>query len=567
MRSPDGMLFNVQKKKTKGKKRIKEELIASEKEEPLEEKNRDIELKEKEAKEAEQLEQERREQEGRQTELSALYSKGMDALATQDWKTAIKHFNELLSLDAGYTDAGTKLKEAEERKEREEQELIAGEKEDLKAGERKEYLPYKKVLIVFGILGILFVGYLIYHTQTTGSISVDSIPSNASIYLDGSYQGTTPMTIKSVKADSYTITLRLTGYQDWSQTIRIVAGEIAYVSPPPLTPIPLQQTTGSISVSSSPSGASIYLDSSYQGTTPMTIKSVRADSYTITLRLTGYQDWSQTIRIVAGEIAYILPTLSPKLPDLPDLFITEHSFYPINPTCCDPVSVRIAIKNKGNIKSKAFSVQWWANENDAMPAKTWQVESLDTQEEKILTYTYDRYTIYGNFITKVIVDSSTEIIESNEEDNQDKKPISIKFYYPSNEPIWGGGWTNIVPSNHMGQSFFLKGSYLSAVEVGIITGNPGSGGDSITMRILSEDKRTLFNKSQFVSEGFNGWLRFDMPNGALNVAPCSNLTIELEDTGKVMFGWKYGSNTYPDGSAIVFGSYASDRDNFFRVNP
>jgi len=254
-------------------------------------------------------------------------------------------------------------------------------------------------------------------------------------------------------------------------------------------------------------------------------------------------------------------------PGASDLFISEHSFNPINPTCCDPVSVRIAIKNKGNVKSKAFTVQWWANENDAMHTNTWRIESLNTQEEKILTYTYDRYTKNGNFIAKVIVDSTTEIIESNEENNQDKKPISINVFYPSNQPIWGGGWTNIVPSNHMGQSFFLKGSYLSAVEVGIITGNLGQGGDSITMRILSEDKRILFNKSQYVSEGFNGWLRFDMPGEGLSVTPCSNLIIELEDTGKVVFGWKYGSNTYPDGSAIVFGSYKSNRDNFFRVNP
>ncbi|MCK5725033.1 MAG: hypothetical protein KAI84_21035, partial [Gammaproteobacteria bacterium] len=270
-------------------------------------------------------------------------------------------------------------------------------------------------------------------------------------------------------------------------------------------------------------------------------------------------------------ISPVTPTPTPTPPtsdaDASDLFISDHSFYPINPTCCDPVSIRIAIKNKGNIKSKAFTVQWWANENDAMPANTWRIESLNTQEEKILTYTYDRYTKNGNFIAKVIVDSATEIIESNEENNQDKKPISIKVFYPSNQPIWEGGWTNIVPSNHMGQSFFLKGSYLSAVEVGIITGNPGKGGDSITMRILSEDKGILFNKSQYVSEGFNGWLRFDMPGESLSVTPCSNLIIELEDTGKVVFGWKYGSNTYPNGSAINFGSYVTDEDFFFRVNP
>ncbi len=113
MRSPDGVLFGIQKKKAKGRKRVKEPM-AREKEEPLEEKEkkRDIELKKKEA---EQLEQERREQEERQAELSALYSKGTEAAGAQDWQTAINHFNDILTLDAGYKDASARLKEAEQQ--------------------------------------------------------------------------------------------------------------------------------------------------------------------------------------------------------------------------------------------------------------------------------------------------------------------------------------------------------------------------------------------------------------------------------------------------------------------
>ena len=100
--------------------------------------------------------------------------------------------------------------------------------------------------------------------------------------------------------------------------------------PTPLIPTP---TTGSISVSSSPSGANIYLDGSYQGITPMTIRSIEVGSYTIALKYTGYQDWSQTIQVVAGETTYVTasPTpyehsisniqLDPPSPELPKVFI------------------------------------------------------------------------------------------------------------------------------------------------------------------------------------------------------------------------------------------------------
>jgi len=154
-------------------------------------------------------------------------------------------------------------------------------------------------------------------TPTIGSISVSSSPSGASIYLDGSYQGITPMTIKNVEAGSYTITLKHTDYQDWSDTISVRAGDTTYVSPSlPLKPTPIP-TTGSISVSSSPAGASTYLDGSYKGTTPMTIKNVEAGSYTITLKHTDYQDWSDTINVRAGDTTYVSPSLPPKPTPIP----------------------------------------------------------------------------------------------------------------------------------------------------------------------------------------------------------------------------------------------------------
>jgi formylglycine-generating enzyme required for sulfatase activity len=70
------------------------------------------------------------------------------------------------------------------------------------------------------------------------------------------------------------------------------------------------QTTGSISVSSSPSGAGIYLDGIYRGTTPMTIETVSAGSHIVTLNLTDYQDLSQAISAKAGEITYFSLSLT-----------------------------------------------------------------------------------------------------------------------------------------------------------------------------------------------------------------------------------------------------------------
>ena len=71
-----------------------------------------------------------------------------------------------------------------------------------------------------------------------------------------------------------------------------------------------QDNSGSISVASDPNGASIYIDGTYEGETPKTFEDVEQGSHKITLNLTGYEDWSQTINVHADKTF----SLSPKLP-------------------------------------------------------------------------------------------------------------------------------------------------------------------------------------------------------------------------------------------------------------
>jgi hypothetical protein len=137
---------------------------------------------------------------------------------------------------------------------------------------------------------------------------------------------------------------------------------------------------------------------------------------------------------------------------------------------------------------------------------------------------------------------------------------------PHNDPLWDGAWANIAPENHIGQTFVPTTQELFSVQVGIVVANAGRGGDTITLRVLSADDEVLAAVSQSVPEGFEGWLEFQLPGGVLPVAPGQLLKMELADTGKVAFGWQYSGDTYPDGTAIVFGSPEPDRDFFFRVN-
>jgi len=57
---------------------------------------------------------------------------------------------------------------------------------------------------------------------------------------------------------------------------------------------------GSLDLSSSPSGASVLLDGTVKGTTPITIKDLDVGSYKLIIKKEGYTDWMRTAKVTNG---------------------------------------------------------------------------------------------------------------------------------------------------------------------------------------------------------------------------------------------------------------------------
>lgn len=66
---------------------------------------------------------------------------------------------------------------------------------------------------------------------------------------------------------------------------------------------------GSISVSSNPSGANIYLDNEYKGLTTLNIQNIQNGNHVIKVRLAGYQDWTRDV-VVFGNSQSLFATLA-----------------------------------------------------------------------------------------------------------------------------------------------------------------------------------------------------------------------------------------------------------------
>lgn len=62
-------------------------------------------------------------------------------------------------------------------------------------------------------------------SDAVGSLDLESSPSGASIYLDGTLKGTTPLVIDDLDIGSYKLIIKKDGYSDWTRTVKITNGD------------------------------------------------------------------------------------------------------------------------------------------------------------------------------------------------------------------------------------------------------------------------------------------------------------------------------------------------------
>ena len=149
----------------------------------------------------------------------------------------------------------------------------------------------------------------------TGSLSLISYPSGADVFIDGSYRGVTPVTLSGLTTGSHTIIISQSGYTDYSTTATVYAEQTRTVSVTLISSNPAPAYTGSITITSFPSGADVYIDgSSYRGITPVIFSGLTTGSHTIRISYSGYNDYSTTATVYAGQTTKVTGSLNPIIP-------------------------------------------------------------------------------------------------------------------------------------------------------------------------------------------------------------------------------------------------------------
>lgn len=112
---------------------------------------------------------------------------------------------------------------------------------------------YISLLLVFSL--ILVCGCTNLTNNNDGTIILKSTPNGAEIYLNNTYNGTTPNTISSIPPGPYQLELRLKDFQTYSETINIQPNDVQNIS---VSLIPITATNSN-------SGNNIPLTIVYQG--------------------------------------------------------------------------------------------------------------------------------------------------------------------------------------------------------------------------------------------------------------------------------------------------------------
>ena len=122
-----------------------------------------------------------------------------------------------------------------------------------------------------------------------GSINITSDPINAEVKLNGEKIGVTPLNRANVLIGTYDIEISKQGHKSENQQITVRENETSTLNK-------TLSTYCYFPISSVPSGASLYINGIYRGTTPVYIKEEMGE-HKIELKHSGYKDYSKKMTL------------------------------------------------------------------------------------------------------------------------------------------------------------------------------------------------------------------------------------------------------------------------------
>ena len=139
-----------------------------------------------------------------------------------------------------------------------------------------------------------------------GQLSVTSTPAGAQIQIDGQNNSAwvTPFNLAGLNPGQHTLTISKVGYAAETRNIDVGSGSKSFIS------VQLAQLNATVSVTSDPSGAAIWMDGKDTGrTTPAQISVDKPGNHSFAFKKQGYLDETTTANLQVGQTFRLSPSL------------------------------------------------------------------------------------------------------------------------------------------------------------------------------------------------------------------------------------------------------------------
>ncbi|KAF1078641.1 PEGA domain-containing protein [Methanogenium sp. MK-MG] len=158
--------------------------------------------------------------------------------------------------------------------------------------------------------------------STLGRITFESVPSNAEIYLNGTFEGNTRKTLEDVLPGTYDVVIKKIGYDDWTGRVDVAAGRISEVK------AELSPAKVILSVHTAPEGARVSVDGVLSGSTPIEIP-VGQGLHTVFIEKFGYGSAEEEVDVGAAgaSVSFNLVSMAPEAIAEAERVVSENLAY------------------------------------------------------------------------------------------------------------------------------------------------------------------------------------------------------------------------------------------------
>ena len=164
------------------------------------------------------------------------------------------------------------------------------------------------VILIGGTLAFLMTRNKVNgQGSTKGTLDVKSTPDGADILINGVSAGKATPSLINMDPGEYQLTLSKDGYDSYSTSFTIVSNAKTIVN---AIMTAVEVGPGNLIIGSTPNGAQIFIDGIDTGDVTPQLLSLSPGNYNITLKLSGYEDYSESKTVATGSTVNLVATLT-----------------------------------------------------------------------------------------------------------------------------------------------------------------------------------------------------------------------------------------------------------------